>query len=147
MDASELTAAFYRALPPELALFRTDDSKEILRVPAAAMEVGDLVVYNDGDELTICVGTIFHSHYGDYLAAGDSESEKLQFVMRQAIERIADILADRIRFRVEFEGGRVIGGSSWCITHGKGPCWLQNSDEAREYTWSGEQSHERKPNK
>jgi hypothetical protein len=147
MDASELTAAFYRALPPELAGFRTDDLKEILRVPAAAMAVGDLVVYNDGDELTICVGTIFHSHYGEYLAAGDSESEKLQFVICQAVERIVDILADRIRFRVEFEGGHVIGASSWHITHGKGDCWLKNSDEAREYTWSGEQSHERKASK
>jgi hypothetical protein len=103
-------------LPPQLARFRTDDSKEILRVPAAAMEVGDLVVYNEGDELTICVGTIFHSHYGEYLDAGDSASEKLQFVMCQAVEWIVDILADRIRFRVEFEGGRVIGGSS-CTSH------------------------------
>ncbi|MHC9539942.1 MAG: hypothetical protein AB9903_10520 [Vulcanimicrobiota bacterium] len=31
--------------------------------PAAHPEVGDLTIYDDGEEATVCIGTITHGHH------------------------------------------------------------------------------------
>jgi hypothetical protein len=136
-----LTATFHAALPDALRPFRSADSEEILRVPAKAPEVGDIVVRNDGDELTVCVGRIDHRHFEVYCATGETEQERQREVAQDAGEWIQEILAERVRFRVEFEAGSVIAGSSWHIEHYDGGRWLKRTDEVREYTWSGEKFH------
>jgi hypothetical protein len=136
-----LTDAFHAALPDALRPFRTDDPEEIVRVPAKAPEVGDVVVRNDGDELTVCIGRIDHRHFELYCATGATERDRQREVAQDAAEWIQDILAERIRFRVEFEAGRVIAGSSWHTGHHDGGRWLKRTDEVREYTWSGEKFH------
>jgi hypothetical protein len=136
-----LTATFHAALADALRPFRTADPEEILRIPAKAPEVGDIVVRNDGDELTVCIGRIDHRHFEVYCATGVSEPERQREVSQDAAEWIQDILSERVRFRVEFRAGRVIAGSSWHIEHHDGGRWLRPTDEVREYTWSGEKFH------
>jgi hypothetical protein len=43
-----------------------------------------------------------------------------------------------VRFRVEYEAGRVIASSSWHVDEHDAGRWLNRTDEVREYTWSGE---------
>jgi hypothetical protein len=140
-----LTAALHAALPDALRPFRTDDPEEIVRVPAKAPEVGDIIVRNDGDELTVCIGRIDHRHFEVYCAAGSTEFERQREVAQDAAEWIQDILAEHVRFRVEFEAGRVVASSSWHIEHHDGGRWLKRSDEVREYTWSGEKFRSQRP--
>jgi hypothetical protein len=138
---SQLTEALHAALPDALKPDRTDDPRQILKVPAKAAEIGDIVVYNDGDELTVAVGRIDHRHFEVYCATASTEAERQLEVAREAVEWIEDIMAERVRFRVEFEAGRVIASSSWYPAHHDGARWLSRTDEVREYTWSGEKFH------
>jgi hypothetical protein len=136
-----LTAAFFAALPNALRPYWAADLGEILRVPAKAPEVGDIVVRNDGDELTVCIGRINHRHFEVYCLTGATEQERQREVAENATEWIVDILAERVRFRAEFEAGRLIAGSSWHIGHRDGGGWPTRTGEVREYTWSGEKFH------
>jgi hypothetical protein len=142
---SNLTAAFHAVSADALRTFQTGDPEEIVRIPAKAPEVGDIVVRNDGDELTVCIGRIAHRHFEVYCATGATEQDRQREVAQDAAQWIQDVLAERVRFRVEFEAGRVIAGSSWQIEHHDGGRWLTRTDEVREYTWSGEKFHGQRP--
>jgi hypothetical protein len=133
-----LTTAFRAILPDGLQPFCTRDPAEILRVPAKASEVGDIVVHNDGDEFTVAVGRIDHRHFEVYCATGATEHDRQREAAKDAVDWVQDIIAERVRFRVEFEAGRLIAGSSWHIGHHDGGRWLKRTDEVREYTCSGE---------
>jgi hypothetical protein len=136
-----LTDAFYAALPDELQAFITADSQEIMRIPAKASEVGDVVVHIDSDQLTVCVGHIDHTHFEVYCARGATEHERQREMAEDAVKWIEDVLAERVRFRLQFEAGRLVAGGSWCVEHDDGGRWLKRADEIREYTWGGEKYH------
>lgn len=138
-QSPKLTEVFFAALPDALRCFRTQDPREILRVPAKASDVGDLIVYNDGDELTVEVGKISHRHFDGFLSRAEREEDRQREAAEDAAKWIEEILADRVRFRVEYSAGRVIAGSSWDPSESDGGRWLKPTDQAREYLWSGEQ--------
>lgn len=133
-----LTAALHAALPGGLRPFRTPGPEEILRVPATAPEVGEIVVRNDGDELTVYVGHIDHRHFEVPCATGATEQDRQREVAADVAGWIQDILAERVRFRVEFEAGRLVGCSSRHTEDHDGGRRLTRTDQVREYTWSGE---------
>jgi hypothetical protein len=137
--SSRLAEVFFSKLPSPLQRYRTGDATEILRIPAKAAEVGDLVVYNDGDEYTVAVGSISHRHFECFLSPAETEEDRQGDAAKAAIKWIEEILADQVRFRVQYSSGRVIAGSSWNPSESNGGPWLDTADQAREYFWSGEQ--------
>jgi hypothetical protein len=98
-------------------------------VPAAHPEVGDLVIWDDGDEATVFVGAITHIHMTPYDTALSKE---------QAAERIADevtdfienLFADRVlMWRAFWAGG--------CKTVDRVPTRAPHSWPRRWFLWSG----------
>jgi hypothetical protein len=135
----KLADVFFAKLPRSLQTYRAGAATEILRVPAKAAEVGDLIVYSDGDEFTVAIGKINHRHFECFLSRAEREEDRQREAAEDAINWIEEILADRVRFRVEYSSGRVIAGSSWRSAESDGGRWLAKTDQAREYLWSGEQ--------
>ncbi|CAN5548107.1 hypothetical protein BH10PLA1_BH10PLA1_15070 [soil metagenome] len=142
-SSPQLTDIFFTKLPVSLQPYRTGDAKEILRVPAKAADVGNLIVYNYGVEFTVAVGKISHRHFECFLSRAEREEDGQREAAEDAINWIEEILADRVRFRVEYSSGRVIAGSSWNPAESNGGRWLAKTDQSREYLWSGEQSASR----
>ena len=44
----------------------TPESNPIVRFPAVQEEIGDVVIYDDGDEATVCIENITHEHFNPY---------------------------------------------------------------------------------
>jgi len=138
---SGLAQAFFASLPAELIPYKMHDPRVILQIPASAAEVGDLLVYDDGNELTVCVGNIAHSHFEAYCENDPTQREREQNAAARACRWIQAILAEEIRFRCEFSKGRFHAGSSWNPAHHDGGKLLAATDEYREYSWQGEKLH------
>ncbi len=77
------------------AELRTGPSEGSLVFPAVREEVGDVVVYDDGDEATVFVGTITHGHFDDY-AEGVSEDERAVTVAESVADFLDALFADRV---------------------------------------------------
>lgn len=133
---SSLAQTFLRLLPQSLKFFAIQDSAELLRVPACENGVGDLVVRDDGEELTVLVGPNDHRHFESYCEEGTQENRE-QRAAGNALEWVRAILDDQIVFRNEFQAGRLISGSSWNPEYSDGPLKLESSDECVEFKWSG----------
>jgi hypothetical protein len=142
MDASlareQLSRVFNSLLPDAFKPHLTGDTEIIMRIPASAPEVGDLLVYNEGDELTVEVGAIDHRHFEVYCEVG-SQPERERKAAQAAIDWIQEIISEQVRFRNEFTAGRCIAG--WYPECEGGEWLIDTADEFREYTWSGEKAH------
>ena len=125
--ASQIGQTFVSGLPESLRQYAVMEPNIVLRIPAVAAEVGDLIVYDDADELTVAVGRINHRHFGE---------------SGEAVEYVEQILADQIRFRSEFSNGRLISCSSWNAEKLDGGRLLRSTDEFREFIWTGQLVHE-----
>ena len=110
------------------------EGKELLRVPACENGVGDLVVRDDGEELTVLVGPNDHCHFEAYCEQGTQEVRE-QRAAENALEWVQAILDDQIVFRNEFQNGRLTSGSSWNPEYSNGPLTLDSSDECIEFKW------------
>ena len=82
-----------------------------LRHPAAHPDVGCLHIYDDGDELTVCLDKKHHSHIATYNYLQEPEAERLNLVASETARFVADIMADRILFTVDFVGAKFRGSS------------------------------------
>lgn len=143
--ADPFTEVFRNLLPPALHPYLASDENVIFRMPEASPDVGELLVWNDGDELTVGVGKISHHHFPTWDFEGVPEAEQMRRASARAIEWIEAIISDRVRFRVEYEGDRVCAGSWWSTDQGDGGRWLQRTTRVIEYTWSGVQRTAERP--
>jgi hypothetical protein len=94
--------------------------------PAVHPEVGDIAIYDDGDELTLVAGRFSHAHYADYDDAHTPE-EKATIAAEQVVAFLEEIFEDRVVLWGTHEGG---GG------------WYPRTDTNRaqasgRYVWSG----------
>ena len=72
---------------------------------------GELVIHDDGDELTFYLSDITHCHFSqDYLGDGKYSSEAN--VIEEAIDYLSDLFSDRVVFYRALNGGR--DGSIQC---------------------------------
>jgi hypothetical protein len=139
------TEKFRSQLPDSLHQYLVADENVIFRMPEASSDVGELVVWNDGDELTVGVGKISHHHFRTRDFDGVPPAEQMQRASAAAIEWIEAIFSNRVRFRVEYVGDRVCAGSWWFADQGDGGRWLKPTTRAVEYTWSGMQRTAERP--
>jgi hypothetical protein len=84
-------------------------------IPAQHGAVGDLTIYDDGDELTIDIGHKHHTHVSCYSYDRFPETERLCMVANDAAEFVNDIMCDRVCITIDFIGERCIGSSHYYI--------------------------------
>ena len=122
---SEVTQHF-----PDLS-FRVDSKKRQITIPSGNKDIGDLLVYDDTDELTVYVGSFTHWHAS--ASEGDTKNHDTETV-ELVIEFLSDLIQDQI---VMWGNGESLGGF-----------YNINKDEAeqdtplkaevvKKYVWSG----------
>lgn len=72
--------------------------------PAAHPDVGDLAIYDDGDEITVYLGKFTHVHF-DHNDDEPSEAERSAKIVEKLIAFLDDVFADRIEFFGSHTGG------------------------------------------
>jgi hypothetical protein len=102
--------------------------------PAICADVGDLVITDDGDELTVVFGRFTHHHYGwDYPYPPRNDIERANF--EEAIENLVKDLTALFGDRVVMYGGRSgVGGQLHWLR--EEPSWIPPG-YGQKYVWSG----------
>jgi len=90
---------------PSVALRHEPGPPLTFLVPAKHLEVGDLRVYDSGDELIIDFGNLTHSHFAPYYHQHLPEEERLTEAATAAVEYVGDVLSDNRVVRVVFRDG------------------------------------------
>lgn len=106
-------------------------------LPARAAQVGDLVITWDDDELTVEVGRLFHAHFSFLGEPGADRAAGVQDAARRAAEFVRDVVADEVRFRVDFAGKRVLGAQAWFPAASDAEPPPPEATHTPEYLWSG----------
>ena len=131
----ELLAQLHRVLPAK-ALRTEFKGRLVITIQARVPEVGDITIWLEGDEITVGIGELHHSHFEVYTQSADTLDERERLAAESAVEYIRDIIEERVRFRVQFQQGRCLGSSSWYPEHSEVGPPLSRADEIREYVWS-----------
>lgn len=99
--------------------------------PALCAEVGDVLVYDDGDEATIVIENVTHHHTNPY-DSGISEHERELWITERVLAFLHELFSDRVLLW-SVEKGRTCGG--W---HGNfnGIVPSNIPAEADTYVWS-----------
>lgn len=103
---------------------------EIALFPAIHPEVGDITIWDDGDEATIGIGEITHGHFNPYDDSFTSD-QIAERVTEEVIEFLEDLFADRVLLWKSPDGRS--GG--WQVL-GHGDDDPPRGDNLR-YLWSG----------
>jgi hypothetical protein len=81
---------------PELPFAFTDQGRLIASLPMPNRE-GDLLLYDDGDEITVFLGDITHCHFSqEYL--GDGQYSPETEACEELLDYLKDLFADRVIF-------------------------------------------------
>jgi hypothetical protein len=130
--AREFRAAFQRRLA-DLQVREEFSDRLVVTIPALHPETGNIVVWLDGDEVTVGIGEHFHCHFETYLDEAVTAGERDRVAAEQAVEFVANFLADSIVLRVQYEDGRVGSASAFSVDSPHSPPGPQEID----YLWSG----------
>ena len=97
--------------------------------PAAQEAVGKVLIYDDGDEATVVIENITHTHFTpDEPPPSSSELDSL--VTQEVVSFLKALFADRILLNIH----RDLGSSGWADFDGISPVEL--SPDYRYYLWS-----------
>lgn len=102
----------------------------IVRFPAVQKEVGDVLVYDDGDEATVCVESITHGHFNPYDETITQE-QRDTIVTEGVISFLQALFTDRVLLHTTPD--HRMGGWTRLDLH-DGPVEL--SADQRYYLWS-----------
>lgn len=102
----------------------------IIRFPAAQKDVGDVLVYDDGDEATVCVENISHGHFNPYGKTVSQQQREIA-VTEDVISFLEALFADRVLLYTAPD--HRMGGWTRLDLH-DGPDEL--SPDQRYYLWS-----------
>ena len=120
-----------RATFPDRGMREGDTPNVVAVFPAACAEVGDLTIYDDGDEATIVFEHVTHGHFvpdDDDL----SEDERVRRLTNGVVEFLRDVFADRVLL---FTTGKGRGPAGWTIYDGTVPPLVPRF--AHKFVWSG----------
>ncbi len=130
MIRDRLIPALKEAFPDKPFLFSSPPDP-ISRLPSGFAEIGDLAIYDDGMEATVCITEITHGHFNPY-DVSLSQDQVDQKVAEYVIAFLRDLFSDRVLlYRTPTRG---MGG--WCVFEDapKEDAFV----EGREYfVWSG----------
>jgi hypothetical protein len=129
-----------------LSITFADGSPPTAIIPAKHPDVGDMTIYDDGDELTIEIGHKHHTHISAYNYGSYAEEERLAMVARAAADFADDVMRDRVCITVEFKGERCIGSSHFYVNEsnasssmvrGIGVDAMTSESRSERFFWSG----------
>lgn len=130
MLSEHLTRTF-RETFPELPFVFAEPPNPVATLEGPCEEMSPLQIFDDGDEATIWLGTITHSHFGNY-EEGITEDWRHQYIAEEVVEFVRDLIANRI-VGMSSLGGRVGG---WRRLEPGDP--LPGSSPLKsQYLWSG----------
>ena len=98
--------------------------------PTVHSEVGDIEICDDGDELTVYLGTFTHRHFGNY-DEKLSKGQAAEAIAQDVVAFLKEVFADRI---VMWGSHRGVGGF---YRRGKGHRLGLIRRRRKEYVWSG----------
>ncbi len=67
----------------------------IIRLPSGLAEIGDLAIYDDGEEATVCLTEITHGHLNPY-DASLAQDQVDQKVTEDVVAFLRDLFSDRV---------------------------------------------------
>lgn len=102
----DLQAAF-----PDRGIHVSDPPDPVVTFAAVCPEVGDMQIYDDGDEATVCIEWITHHHVNPY-DEDMSDNERYRWITDNVIEYLTVLFADQL-FLWSIDNGRAGGGCSW----------------------------------
>ena len=105
-------------------------------IAAADGEVGDMTIWDDGNELTVDIGQKYHSRFCPLTQDGSSELERRKNAAKSALDFVEQTLNDSVNFRIEYANGHCKSASCWttnCGDHGPSP----QTDAFLAFKWSG----------
>ena len=103
--------------------------------PAVCPEVGDIEIYDDGNELTVVAGYFTHGHFSNY-DDGLSDDQKAETIVEAVLDFLENLFADRV----------ILYGSQ----EGQGGWYYSDVEEkefrqyGNQYVWSGPLAEESK---
>ena len=95
-------------------------------IPASHPDVGDVVLQDDGDEITAFVGNFTHSHFSNYDDIPLPEKE--QIIAQDVVQFLEQLFADR----VVMWGSHRSGGGWRTLDYDE-----RSQRKQKEYVWSG----------
>ncbi|REJ68189.1 MAG: hypothetical protein DWQ31_08640 [Planctomycetota bacterium] len=70
-------------------------SESVVRVASCCQDIGELQIYDDGDEATIYVTEVTHGHFNPYDAT-QGEAELVQWIVDEVVEFLDALFEDRV---------------------------------------------------
>jgi len=108
----------------------TPEAPAIAAFPASQEVVGRVLVYDDGDEATVCIENITHGHFKPY-DENLKEEERDKIIVEDVLEFLKALFADRVLLHTSADHG--VGG--WTrLDSSEGPAQL--SPSLRYFLWS-----------
>ena len=83
-----------------------------IHIPCGSQSVGNLIVYLDGDEVTVEVGELYHTHFSFWHYGSILDEQSVGGTVNASLEFIRQVLADEIVFRLFYRDGRVAGATT-----------------------------------
>jgi len=93
----------------------TNSDRPTLTLAATHDSVGPLAVDDNGDELTVEIGTKQHTHFSGYSFDSDSDQSRLLAAAKDAAAFVYDVTMDRVCFTVDYLHERCIGSSHFYL--------------------------------
>lgn len=117
---------------PERRFELYPEESRFLVYPCEHPDVGDLEIFDDGNEVTVLIGRFTHAHFDCY-DKGVSESEKVTRICDDVVDFLEELFADRL----ELYGSHSRGGGCRAI-RGKKRGVLSRALFGRDsFVWSG----------
>jgi len=116
---------------PNRGMKTADPPDPVAVFPAAHPEVGDVVIWDEGCEATLAIGSLTHSHFNPY-DESLSDRETAERVTEEVVEFLNALFSDRVVIYTR-KGGQ-IGGWTYTTDSTKKP---NIPDDARVYVWLG----------
>lgn len=111
---------------PNLVFTLSSGERPQITIPASHPDIGDLVLQDDGGEITAFLGRFTHSHFANYHDIPSSEKERV--IAEDVVRFMDDLFGDRIVMWGSHQG---IGG--WHPIDSRSLVSLGR----KKYVWSG----------
>ena len=125
MIRDRLIPAVQEAFPDKPFLFSSPPDP-IIRLPSGLAEIGDLAIYDDGEEATVCITEITHGHFNPY-DASLSQDQVDEKVTEDVLAFLRDLFSDRVLlYRTPYAGHGRLVRIQW-RSQRRSPLWRDGS--------------------
>jgi hypothetical protein len=94
---------------PSLPFVLSESSNPVATLRAPFAEIGELQIYDDGDEATVVFSKVTHGHFGSYDSSLSAEKKELEIV-QNVINFLQALFADKVLLFCTPSGSKGFGG-------------------------------------